>query len=222
MSCEQYTRREIESMAIAKKNRHNQLALSRKREAEATAKARLALQLEREAIRREISFTSWNGFLRLKAGQGNETALAVLLSRKETVEPEREPEPPVKDWSRHGLEQFSLHAAHTEKKRTLLEREDFSAKGKKKKLQAFVRMERIAEEARAQGRELGLIQRRIDGKGVVIFTLDSGGSIRDTGKELFYSTHDDKTRKIALLYAGLKWGWNVAIDRSFAVQACNA
>jgi hypothetical protein len=134
---EQNTRREIASMAIAKKNRRNLLALSRKREAEATAKARLALQLEREAI---------------------------------------------------------------------------SCKGKKQ-LQAFIRMEKVAANWKAQSNNLGDIAQRIDGKGVVIFTLASCGSVRDAGKEVFYSCHDDKAREIALLYAGLKWGRNVALEK---------
>ena len=151
--------------------------------------------------------------MRLEADKGSEIALTVLRSRKETAEPERESEPqaPVKDWSRHGMEQFSLRAAQAENERAVLERENISTKGKRQ-LQAFLRMERIAEEARAQGRAIGEVKRRIDGKGVIIFTLDNGASIRDTGKEVFYSAHDDKAREIALLYAGLKWGRNVALE----------
>jgi hypothetical protein len=203
-------------MAIAKKNRRNLLALSRKHEAEATAKARLAPQLEREAVRREIPFTSWSGFLRMEAGKGNETALAVLRSRKETVEPEREPEPPVKDWSRHGMDQFPTGRAearvdYAARERALLEREDISAKGKKR-LQAFLRMEKIATDWKAQGYDLGEIAQRIDGKGVVIFTLASGGSVRDAGKKVVYSGHDEKAREVALLYAELKWGRNVSLE----------
>ena len=59
---------------------------------------------------------------------------------------------------------------------TLLEREDISAKGKKP-LQAFLRMDRVVGQYKAEGYDLGDIVRRIDGKGVVIFTLPSGGSI---------------------------------------------
>ena len=170
-------REEIERMGIAKRNRRNLLVLARKHEAEAIAKARLALQPEREDVRREIPFTSWSGFLRLEAGKGNEIALAILRSRKEAVEPELQT--PVKDWSQHGMERFSLRAAHAEKERTVLEREDVSTRGKRQ-LQAFARMERIAEEARAQGRAIGEVKRRIDGRGEILFTLDNGASIRDT------------------------------------------
>lgn len=42
-------------------------------------------------------------------------------------------------------------------------------------------MEQVAAEARAQSADLGSIQRCIDGKGVVIFSLENGGTIRETG-----------------------------------------
>jgi hypothetical protein len=104
------------------------------------------------------------------------------------------------------------HPRKSVKERALLEREDISAKSKKP-LQAFLRMERIAAEAKAQGRELGEVKRRIDGKGIVIFTLPGGSSIRDSGREIFYSAHDEEARGIALVYAGLKWGRNIAMEK---------
>ncbi|MDR2488180.1 MAG: hypothetical protein LBD42_01560 [Desulfovibrio sp.] len=53
----------------------------------------------------------------------------------------------------------------------------------------------------------------VDGRGVVIFTLSSGGSIRDSSKELFYSVHDEKAHGVALAYAALKWGKNIAPEQ---------
>jgi hypothetical protein len=67
-------------------------------------------------------------------------------------------------------------------------------------------MEQIAAEASAEGEELGEVKRRIDGKGIVIFTLDSGGTVRDTGKEIFFSGHEPKAERAASLYAAKKWG----------------
>ena len=207
-------RAEIERMEIAKRNKRNLLALARKHEAEAIAKARLAMQSEREAVRQDIPFTSWSGFLQHEAAQGNEIALAVMRSKGEMAEPEREAAPPkIQDWSQHGREQFLTGKAdHAAKERALLEREDLNTKAKKTLL-AFLRMERIAEASRAEGYDLGDIARRIDGKGVVIFTLPNGGSIRDTGKELFYSAHDKKAHGVALAYAALKWGKNIAQEQ---------
>ena len=57
------------------------------------------------------------------------------------------------------------------------------------------------------------IKRRIDGKGVVIFTLYSGGTIRDTGKEIFYSGHDPQAEYTAVRYAAKKWGKHITIEK---------
>ena len=84
-------RRDLERLNIAKKNRRSLLQLARKHEAEETAKIRLSFQSSREAIRREIPFTSWNGFLLHKTNQGSETALAILRSKLEAAEPDQEP-----------------------------------------------------------------------------------------------------------------------------------
>ena len=216
--------KEIEHMNIAKRNRRNLLALAKKREVETLAKARLAFAPERDAVRQEIPFTSWSGFLQHEAKNGNEIALAVLRSRAEAVEPEQDLKPvaepasaPAKDWSKHGLEQFStvnasIRAEYAEKESALQERDDISSSGKKQ-LQAFLRMEQLAAEASAQGQGLGKIARRVDGKGVVIFTLESGGSIRDTGREMFYSSHDEKAKQVAMMYAGKKWGKSLAVEK---------
>ena len=148
-------RREIDNMSIHKRNRRNLLALARKHENEAIAKAKLAMLPEREAVRREIPYTSWQDFLKLEAGNGNEVALAVLRSRKETAEPEQaqEQKPPVKNWMERGSEyaaKATIRAEYAERERTLQERDDLSHKGKKE-LQAFLRMEQISAEARAEG-----------------------------------------------------------------------
>ena len=210
--------REIESMSIAKRNRRNLLALARKHEAETLAKAKLEFQPEREAVRREVPYTSWQDFLKLEAGNGNEVALAVLRSRKEAIKPEKALEAakaPVKDWSRHGLDyavKMAIRAEYAEKERKLQDQSGLSANGRKE-LQAFLHMEQIEAEARAEGIALGSIKRRIDGKGIVIFTLASGGSIRDTGKELFFSSHDPKAEQAASRYAEKKWGKRVNIEK---------
>lgn len=216
-------RREIENMGIHKRNRRNLLALAKKHEAEAVAKTRLNMLPEREAVRQEIPYTSWQDFLKLEAGNGNELALAVLRSRQETAEPEQaqEQKTPVKNWMERGNEYASktaIRAEYAEKERKLQERDDISHKGKKK-LQAFLRMEQITAEARAEGRELGEVKRRINGKGIVIFTLESGGTIRDTGKEVFFSSHDKKAQQIAERYAAKKWGKRVVLDKGRIIFA---
>ena len=99
----------------------------------------------------------------------------MLRSRNEPVEPETTPEPAQarkKDWSRHGLDyaaKTAIRAEYAEKEREFQQQNNLSA-SVKKELQAFLRMEQIAAEAEAQGSPRGEIKRRIDGKGVVIFS----------------------------------------------------
>ncbi|CAK7044112.1 MAG: hypothetical protein DELT_02956 [Desulfovibrio sp.] len=210
-------RREIETLSIHKRNRRNLLTLAKKHEREAMAKAKLDLLPDREAVRQEIPYTSWQDFLKLEAGNGNEVALAVLRSRKEDVEPEIAPQPktPAKDWSRHGLEyvaKTAIHAEYAEKERELQEQHDLSYSGKKT-LQAYLRMEQVAAEAQAEGSTLGEIKRRIDGKGIVLFTLESGGMVRDTGKDIFFSSYDLQAEHAAKRYAEKKWGKRITLEK---------
>ena len=209
-------RRELERKNIAKKNLRNLLTLARKHEAEALAKAKLAFREPRSEVRREVPYFSWNGFLQHKVEQGSEVALAVLRSHKKTVQPEQMPghTVPAKNWMEHGRVYSSpqaLRAEYAEKNRCVQEQPRLSTTGKQH-IQAFLRMEWLVEEIRAQGQDHSNIKRRIDGKGMVIFTLASGGSIRDTGKEVLFSTHDKVAEEIARKYAAKKWGKAVQLD----------
>lgn len=223
-------RREIEQMSIAKRNRRNLLTLARKHEAEALAKAKLELQPERDTVRRDVPYTSWSGFLRHEAEQGNETALAVLRSLKEAVQPEQALEPtqgqvkdtapPAKDWSTHGLDYAAAAAVKADfatQQRALLEREDLSGKGKTRLL-AVLRMEELVAEEQARSVNANIpplftgVTHRIDNKGTVIFILPSGGTVRDTGKEVLFSVHDKAAGEAARQYAVKKWGKAVQLD----------
>lgn len=211
-------RQELERLNIAKKNRRNLLQLARKHEAEETAKAKLSFQAPREAIRGEIPFSSWNGFLQHKAGQGNETALAILRSTQEIAESDREPNA-VKDWAQHGKEQFALNLAevrteYAAREVAALENENISGKAKKQLL-AVLRMERIAAEeaAHIQG-----FSSTVDRKGTVIFTLPGGGRILDSGKELFFSGNNDAARHVAIRYAQKKWGKSLHVEGNKIVR----
>jgi len=202
-------RKEIEAMHIAKKNRRNLLSIARKHEVEAVARARLAVQPEREAVRRDIPFTSWNGFLQHKAEQGNETALAILRSKGKSVAEEKEAAP-VKDWTQHGREQFlSGRADHAAKERAALELEGMSGKAKKRLL-AVLRMERLVAEKGLEG-----FQHKVDSKGAVIFTLSGGGKIRDTGGEVLFTKDREH---LAVQYAQKKWGLGIIVERNHIMR----
>lgn len=207
-------RRELEKLNIAKKNRRNLLQLARKHEAEETARAKLPFHSPREAIRGEIPFTSWNGFLQYKADQGNETALAILRSKLETAEPDREPQAAVaKDWSQHGKEQFAtnraeIRAVYAARELAALENDNVSSQGKKQLL-AVLRMERLAAEEAAHIRGFSA---KVDRKGTVIFSLPGGGRILDSGRELFFSGNNEAARHVAVRYAQKKWGKSLHVE----------
>ncbi|MDL2279485.1 relaxase/mobilization nuclease domain-containing protein [Desulfovibrio sp. OttesenSCG-928-G11] len=218
-------RRELERLNIAKKNRRNLLQLARKREAEETARAKLPFQSPREAIRGEIPFTSWNGFLQYKADQGNETALAILRSKREAAEPEWEPQTAkAKDWSQHGKEQLAanraeIHAEYAAKEVAALENENVSGQGKKQLL-AVLRMERLAAEEGNTGEvaQIHGFSATVDRKGVVVFTLPGGGRVLDSGRELFFSGNNTAARHVAVQYAQKKWGKNQHVEGNKIVR----
>jgi hypothetical protein len=56
------------------------------------------------------------------------------------------------------------------------------------------------------------IKHRIDINGTVIFTLKTGGTIRDTGGEVYFSPHDNQAVSLGEQYARMKWGKNVVIE----------
>jgi|GEM_PF-1556645 len=81
-------RQEIEGMAFTKRDKSNLLRHARRHEAEARMRLANNLTSRRKAIAEEVPFASWAEFLRGKAAQGNEVALAILRSRKQEVSPE--------------------------------------------------------------------------------------------------------------------------------------
>ena len=213
-------RRELERLNIAKKNRRNLLQLARKHEAEETARAKLPFHHPREAIRGEVPFTSWNGFLQQKADQGNETALAILRSRLEVVEPDQNLQATtVKECSQHSKEPFAVNsteirADYAAKEVAALENENVSSQGKKQLL-AILRMERLAAEEAAHIRGFSAT---VDRKGTVIFTLPSGGRIMDGGEELFFSGSNGAARYVAIRYAQKKWGKSLHMEGNKIVR----
>ena len=218
-------RRELEKLNIAKKNRRNLVQLARKHEAEDIARAKLLHHLSSESIRGEVPFTSWNGFLQHKANQGNETALAILRSKLETAEPDKELQAAeTKDWSQHGKEQFTanraeIRAEYAAKEVDALENENVSGKAKKHLL-SILRMEQLAAEEGTVGgaTHISGFSVTVDRKGVVVFTLPGGGRILDSGKELFFSVNNDDARKAAVRYAQKKWGKSLHMEGNKIVR----
>ncbi len=105
---------------------------------------------------------------KLEAGNGNEIALAVLRFRKEawsqkqawsSPRAEKGLEPP-----RAGLRGKNSHPRRVRRKGAVATRTFRLVRAEQKTAKAFLRMEQIAAEARAEGSDLGEIKRRINAK----------------------------------------------------------
>lgn len=203
-------RARIERLGIDKRNRRNLLQLARQKEAAGLAAARADNERARVAFALERPARSWHEFLCQQAERGNETALAVLRSRTEAAAPEQDTATPALDRSAAS----AIRAEYAERQAQVLESENLMRKGKRQ-LQAFLRMEELLREEAARGALSVVpdaINRRVDKKGAVVFTLPGGGKIRDTGAEVWFSA-DPEAEHLAALYAAKKWGQRLFVDR---------
>lgn len=91
-------RYEIAHMALTKLDRITLLKLTREHEAQARRRAANEVATLKKEVANAIPYTSWSTFLCWQATEGNETALAILRSRKHVVESEH-----------GGLSDISMH-----------------------------------------------------------------------------------------------------------------
>jgi hypothetical protein len=184
----------------------------RVQEIKAMEDSRATGQVNIRRIREAIPFHSWNGYLKWQASQGNETALAVLRSRKLEIES------PVIEKNTEAYHE----ARRNIRLQGLEDQEKILATTSRYKLRnsliAINQMKQLAsqEDLRLKsgiGYQATLfsgIQHVIDNNGIVIFKLVSGGTIRDTGKKLYFSV-DETTRNAALIYGQMRFGKGIKI-----------
>lgn len=172
-------RMDLQNRPIARRTRANLMKMSRQYEAEEVHAARMGPRTG-----------NWLDFLRQKAGQGDETALAVLRSRKEEVASEL------------TQRRMQARAAYLASKTAILENAELSTKTKNRLISVAL-MESLASGTTA----------RISKIGSIIFTLPDGEKICDTGSSISFS---DEARETALDYMTAKWGIKrkrVSLDR---------
>jgi hypothetical protein len=98
-------REKIKRMPMLRTHRREVMETERAKEKEERATLRKTMNQKREAVRIQYPFNSWSQFLQHQASQGNETALAILRSKKEKARPDR----PIAT----ALNQTSTTAANT-------------------------------------------------------------------------------------------------------------
>lgn len=166
-------REELERRPLARRIRVNLTRLARQYEADELHAARM----ERPGA------GNWLDFLRHRAAHGDETALAVLRSRNQEVEPES---------VRQLEEQMRDREIFLAGKTAILENAALSARTKNR-LTGMALMESLAEGTTS----------RISKHGSVIYTVPGGGKICDTGKQISFTPD---ARATALAYMSAKWG----------------
>ncbi|MGE4539192.1 MAG: TraI/MobA(P) family conjugative relaxase [Desulfovibrio sp.] len=202
------TRWELERHRISReffgRHRFELLKIARLHEAENRLQIRKRIHAEREEVRQGTPYVTWSDFLRRKAGQGNETALAILRSKNQLVEPENAP-------SRHGQRE-DIQEKWLKEQLEIATSAGVSSRARRGLL-AVAKAGELAElEATAPSGKLLFsgFRSSIDTKGTVFIHLASGGVIRDTGRRVIFST-DKITREAALRYAKAKWGKNIKL-----------
>ncbi len=160
------------------------MGLIKIKKAKSFLEAKKDMYSKKEEITAKIPYNSWITFLQRKAELGNETALAILRSRHDQVKEDNWTK--QKSWLEH-LEPHQQAIPQSSMPEELL--------------QAVKIMQKISPTAKLF----------IDKKGTLIFTMEDGATMRDTGKALFFS---EQMAEQALLYAQKKWERDVVLGRS--------
>jgi hypothetical protein len=178
-------RLEIRRLPMLNHDRRRVRLAMKKRERDELAAVRAEVAAKRNAVREERPYSSWNAYLQHLASQGLETALAILRSRKEEIQPESTPEPPAgpqeagQAWEAQRMEILKTPGISGRHRNALL---------------AVVKMRELLEGD--PGQPPSSFTFRIDTKGTVIFTLP-GGTIRDTGREVHCGAGNERVRELA-------------------------
>lgn len=152
-----------------------------------------------------MPYTSWTKFLQHHAALGSEEALKVLRSKKiqQALAVDSANEKIAAD--------LNATKISNNRQASILSAPGINRKHKWALLAVVKMHELISKETDAN---IDDIKYKIDTKGTVIFTLKNGGTIRDTGSELHFSSHDECAKNLAEKYAKAKWGRRVQLSNN--------
>ena len=203
-------RRRIAKLPLPKREKFRLIALSKINQKIDLGRSLATLENQREQIKQQIPYTSWNQFLKWQAQErGNETALAILRSQKMSIEPEVKKQPSA---IKQDQEKWLQKEKEIIENRKLLNPE-------KSALLAIVKMRQLAEGEIAKGnKDFEGLKHHIDNKGTVIFTMPNGGHIKDSGKQIWFS-NGDKCKQLARLYSAQRWGKKLELQGNIIIPA---
>jgi hypothetical protein len=206
-------RKDIEQRILPRKTKSKLRQILNIEERLAREKGITTGQKRLQEVREQYPFHNWNGYLKWQSQQGNTTALEVLRSRTQGNNPAAAPGEKPADYYQ-SERQIKLNGV---KKEQQLMASDLTAKHRNG-LIAVIRMKQLVAQENLQRtietntlKMFSGVRYTIDNNGIVIFTLSSGGTIRDAGKKLHFSL-DKTTQKAALIYGQVRFGKNIQLN----------
>ncbi|WP_027191917.1 TraI/MobA(P) family conjugative relaxase [Fundidesulfovibrio putealis] len=200
--------REIINRQFFGQNRYDLLKIARLTEIEQRLQIQKKIRVEQEKARKDTPYASWTDFLRWKTTLGNETALAILRSKGDLVEPEATPGASNVNQRQEVREKWIETQLH-------LVAEQAVSRRARRGLLAIARAHELAELESVVPRANRLFTgftSSIDASGTVFIHLANGGMIRDMGKEVAFTAHDAATKEAALQFVRLKWGKAIRME----------
>jgi hypothetical protein len=188
-------------------HRYRLLKISRLREAEHRINITKAFGVKIDNVRSERPFVSWIDFLRWKASQGNDQALAVLRSKNHVVNSEVKSEKYFIKNSKNSIRKESINAQIA-----ILSDGTIDPK-KRRSLLAIAKICELAEvESLTQDKNKFFtgFSTRIDSEGTLFIHLSNGDVIRDAGTKIIYSSNSSFSHNAAEIYAKSKFGPNIS------------
>ncbi|NDV28676.1 relaxase [Desulfovibrio sp. JC010] len=162
---------------------------------------------KRAELRHKIPFNRWNGFLKWKAENGDETALQVLRSKKEPIQSNSSPE-----FAGTASKVSDLKIKQSKFKSDL----SLAWKDKRRLLSISKMLQLQAEEAKRVNdpdqRNLDQVTWRVDSSGNILYTLKNGAMVKDNGDKIFFSVNDLGARQVAQSFARMMFGRNVKVE----------
>ncbi|OEU65707.1 MAG: hypothetical protein BA863_06070 [Desulfovibrio sp. S3730MH75] len=192
------------------------MAAGKKTEIQEGIKAEMAER--RSELRKQSPFSRWNDFLKWKAENGDEVALQVLRSKKEPIERKTQQEFAKADHSAPNwkLKQSQIRVdsslAWKDKRKLISIAKMLQLQAEENKNHSVVqRFQRKDKESDVKLDEPAMknMSWRVDSSGNVLYTLKSGGMVKDNGDSIFFSMNDPKAGVVAEKLAKRMFGPNV-------------
>ncbi|OEU68076.1 MAG: hypothetical protein BA863_12865 [Desulfovibrio sp. S3730MH75] len=203
---------------LSPKDRSRLLAVAAGKKTENIEAIKADVASRRADLRKLTPFNRWNDFLKWKAENGDEVALQVLRSKKESIERKPQAEfvktdPSTPNWK---LKQSQIRVdsslAWKDKRKLLSIAKMLQLQAEEKKnyfvAQRFQGKDKDSDLKRGKP-AMKNMSWRVDSSGNVLYSLKSGGMVKDNGDSIFFSMNDPKAGIVAEKLAKRMFGPNL-------------